>query len=56
MHRVELAYGTFTRSFHLPTAVAADKITAAYRDGVLPVVLPKAEEAKPQHIEVKASA
>ena len=56
VHRVERAYGTFTRSFDLPTAVAADEITAAYRDGVLTVVVPKAEEAKPKQIEVKVSA
>lgn len=55
-HRVERAYGTFTRSFDLPTAVAADKISAAYRDGVLTVVVPKAEEAKPKQIEVRVSA
>lgn len=56
VHRVERVQGTFTRSFDLPTAVAADRIEATYRDGVLTVSVPKAEEAKPRQIEVKVSA
>ena len=56
VHRVERAYGTFTRAFDLPTAVNADKIGASYKDGVLTVTVPKAEEAKPKQIEVKISA
>ena len=51
-HRVERSYGSFSRSFALPTSVAADRITANYRDGVLEVVLPKAEEAKPRKIKI----
>lgn len=56
VHRVERVYGTFTRAFDLPTAVNADNIAASYRDGVLSVSVPKAEEAKPKQIEVKVSA
>ena len=52
----ERLYGTFTRSFDLPAAVSADRIIAIYRDGVLTVTVPKAEEAKPKQIEVKISA
>ncbi len=52
-HRVERVYGSFQRSFTLPTTVKADKIDAEYKDGVLNVTLPKAEEAKPKQIEVK---
>ncbi len=52
-HRVERAYGAFQRSFTLPTTVRADRIEAAYKDGILSVTLPKAEEAKPKQIEVK---
>lgn len=55
VHRVERTYGTFTRDFDLPTAVNAEKITASYKDGVLTVMVPKAEEAKPKQIEVKVS-
>jgi HSP20 family protein len=52
-HRVERAYGTFQRSFTLPSTVKSDKIDASYKDGVLIINLPKAEEAKPKSIEVR---
>jgi HSP20 family protein len=52
-HRVERNYGAFQRSFTLPAAVKSDKIDASYKDGILTVSLPKAEEAKPKQIEVK---
>jgi len=52
-HRVERSYGSFQRSFTLPTTVKSDKIDAVYKDGILTVSLPKAEEAKPKQIEVK---
>ena len=52
-HRVERSYGSFQRSFTLPTRVQSDKIEATYKDGILSVTLPKAEEAKPKQIEVK---
>jgi HSP20 family protein len=51
-HRVERVYGSFSRSFSLPAEVRADAIDAKYRDGVLTVTLPKAEEVKPKRIEV----
>jgi HSP20 family protein len=53
LHRVERSYGSFQRSFTLPTSVKSDKIDAYYKDGVLSVTLPKVEEAKPKQIEVK---
>ena len=53
-HRVERTYGTFTRSFTLPATVLADQMEASYRDGVLEVVIPKAEEVKPREIEIKS--
>jgi HSP20 family protein len=52
-HRVERSYGTFQRSFTLPSSVKSDKIDATYDNGVLSISLPKAEEAKPKEIEVK---
>jgi HSP20 family protein len=52
-HRVERSYGSFQRSFTLPTSVRNDKIEANFRDGILSITLPKAEEAKPKQIEVK---
>jgi HSP20 family protein len=52
-HRVERVYGAFERAFTLTKAVASDKIEATYRDGVLTVRVPKAEEAKPREIQIK---
>lgn len=52
-HRIERSYGEFMRSFTLPAAIDSSKISADYKDGVLRVVLPKREEAKPKQIEVK---
>ena len=52
-HRVERSYGSFQRSFTLPTTVKATKSMQSYKDGVLQISLPKAEEAKPKQIEVK---
>lgn len=52
-HRTERFHGSFARSFNLPTEVKADKVEASYRDGVLNLVIPKAEEAKPRAIDIK---
>ncbi len=52
-HRVELGYGTFTRSFSLPGTVDPEKIRAESRNGILVVHLPKKAEAKPKSIQVK---
>ena len=52
-HRVERAYGSFERSFNLPTNVDAEKVRAVYRHGVLHLTLPKREEAKPRSIAIK---
>ena len=52
-HRIELGYGTFTRSFSLPGTVDAEKIRAESRNGVLVVTLPKRVEARPRSIQVK---
>jgi len=53
-HYVERYYGRFSRSIVLPSAVDRDKIDAQYRDGVLKIMLPKAEEAKRSQIEIKS--
>ncbi len=50
----ERAFGTFSRSLALPAAVDAEKVTAALRDGVLEVVLPKSERSRPRQVSVKA--
>jgi HSP20 family protein len=51
-HRVERSYGTFQRSFTLPSTVKADAVDASFKDGILTVRLPKTEEAKPKVIDV----
>jgi HSP20 family protein len=51
-HRVERLYGRFERSVQLPMTVQTDKVKASYRDGVLEVKLPKAEEIKPREIKI----
>jgi HSP20 family protein len=53
-HRVERSYGAFRRSITLPARVKADAIDASFEDGLLQVVVPKAEEAKPRRIEVRS--
>ena len=53
--RSERYFGKFQRSVTLPTAVDAGKVKASYKDGILTIDLPKAEEAKPKHIAVSVS-
>ncbi len=54
-YRIERSYGTFSRSFTLPPTVEAGKIKANMRDGVLEVLIPKKEEAKPKEVEIEIS-
>ncbi len=51
--RIESRYGSFFRSFPLPDSVDQEKVDAHFENGVLHVVLPKTEEAKPKRIQVK---
>src|SRR5499426_91849 len=51
-YRTERVYGRFERSVQLPMPVQADKVKATYRDGILEVKLPKAEEVKPKAIKI----
>ena len=53
--RSERYFGKFQRSVTLPVAVNAGKVKASYKDGILTIALPKAEEAKPKHIAVSVS-
>ncbi len=53
VHRYERSYGSFERAFMLPSTVDGEKISADYRDGVLTVVVPKAERARPREIPVR---
>jgi HSP20 family protein len=54
-HRVERSYGSFTRSFTLPSGVATDQIKADFKDGMLRLTLPKREDAKPRQISISVS-
>ena len=54
-HRIERAYGTFSRAFTLPPTVDTGAIAAEYKNGVLTVRLPLREEAKPKQIQVQVS-
>ena len=51
-HRVERSSGAFRRSITLPAHVEADAVEASMEDGVLRILVPKAEEAKPKRIQV----
>ena len=51
-HRLERAYGKFERTVQLPIPVQPEKVKATYREGVLTVKLPKADEVKPKEIKI----
>jgi HSP20 family protein len=53
VHRSERIYGTFERTFTLADPVRGDQVKAAYKDGVLEIRVPKAEEARVREIEVQ---
>ena len=55
VYRAERFFGRFQRTVTLPTPVAADKVKAQYKDGILSITLPKTEEAKPKHIDINVS-
>ena len=52
-HRVERRYGAFRRSITLPAHVMAEGIEASFEDGVLQILVPKAEEAKAKRVQVR---
>jgi len=56
IHRYERTYGTFQRVFSLPNTVDGDRVQATFENGVLTVILPKVERARPREIPVKISA
>src|SRR5438876_7016302 len=51
-HRIERSYGNFSRSFSIPATVDEEKIRADYKDGVLKIILPKKEQARPKQIKI----
>jgi HSP20 family protein len=54
-HQVERSYGTFSRSFSLPSSIDSDKVKAEYQNGILTLTMPKREEAKPKTIKIDVS-
>jgi HSP20 family protein len=55
VYRTERFFGKFQRTVTLPAPVAADKVKAQYKDGVLTITLPKIEAAKPKQIDVNVN-
>jgi HSP20 family protein len=55
VHRYERSYGTFERAFVLPSTVDGDKISAQYQNGILTILVPKAERARPREIPVQSA-
>ena len=53
--RSERFYGSFAKSVTLPCEIDTTKVDAQYKDGVLKLMLPKREEAKPKQIQIKVS-
>jgi HSP20 family protein len=53
VHRTERRYGAFRRSITLPTHVKPDAIEASTQDGVLQIMVPKAEEVQAKRIQVR---
>lgn len=53
-HRVERAFGRFSRCLSLPPGVDADRVVAGFSDGVLEVRVPKPEETEPTRVEIEA--
>lgn len=53
--RAERYQGSFTRSIDLPSEVETDKVKASYTNGVLELLIPKKEEAKPKQIKVEVN-
>ena len=51
--RKERIFGSFQRSFTLPSAINPENIKATFKDGVLQIEIPKPEEQKPKQIEIK---
>ena len=54
-HRIERYFGSFQRSFSLPTTVDQEHVAASCDRGILTITLPKKEETKPKHINIQVT-
>ena len=54
-HRIERSYGSFVRSFELPSTIDEDHVKADFKEGMLTLTLPKSEKAKPKALDIKIS-
>lgn len=54
-YRLERVYGSFSRSFALPTTVDSSRVAATFKEGVLEISIPKSEEAKPKRVKIEAA-
>jgi HSP20 family protein len=54
-HRAERVAGKFLRSFYLPQSIKQEDMKATYRDGILEIHVPKADEAKPKQIAINVN-
>lgn len=54
-HRIERASGVFERQITVPSPVQADKVRALFKEGVLEIHLPKAEEVKPRQVKIEVA-
>jgi len=52
-YKLERSYGSFCRTFTLPTEVKRDQVKSTFKDGVLEVTMPKSDEAKSKEVKVK---
>jgi len=52
-HRIERRYGSFVRSFTLPSTIETESAQARYENGVLAITLPKKEAAKPKQLKIE---
>jgi HSP20 family protein len=51
-HVAERYYGSFKRTFTIPSAIDSTKVEASYKDGVLQIAVPKAEAVRPQQVKI----
>jgi HSP20 family protein len=52
-HRIERAYGAFSRHFNIPAGLETGKVSASFKDGILTLSIPRKEASKPKKIKIK---